>query len=76
MGKSFFLSRHGTEPAIYPAFCMHSLSLKMLILIYLKPVHNRQWILQSAGPRVPVRLGFPIAVVEHWFPALYPAGFH
>ena len=55
---------------------MHSLSLKMLILIYLKPVHNRQWILQSAGPRVPVRLGFPIAVVEHWFPALYPAGFH
>jgi len=24
---------------------------------------------------VPVRLGFPIAVVERWLPALYPARF-
>jgi Fic family protein len=30
-------------------------------------------LLVSAGPRAPVRLGFPIAVVERWFPALYPA---
>jgi len=29
--------------------------------------------LVSAGPRAPVRLGFPISVVERWFPALYPA---
>jgi hypothetical protein len=33
-------------------------------------------LLVSAGPRGPVRLGFPIAVVERWFPALYPASFH
>ncbi len=30
-------------------------------------------LLTSAGPRTPARLGFPIAVVERWFPALYPA---
>jgi Fic family protein len=30
-------------------------------------------LLVSAGPRAPVRLGFPINVVERWFPALYPA---
>ena len=30
-------------------------------------------LLVSAGPRAPVRLGFPISVVERWFPALYPA---
>ena len=30
-------------------------------------------LLFSAGPRAPVRLGFPISVVERWFPALYPA---
>jgi Fic family protein len=29
--------------------------------------------LTSAGARAPVRLGFPITVVERWFPALYPA---
>jgi hypothetical protein len=32
-----------------------------------------QGILQSDGPKMPVRLGFPIEVVERWFPALYPA---
>jgi hypothetical protein len=30
-------------------------------------------LLVSAGPRATVRLGFPISVVERWFPALYPA---
>jgi hypothetical protein len=30
-------------------------------------------LLVSTGPRAPVRLGFPIGVVERWFPALYPA---
>ena len=29
-------------------------------------------LLVSTGPRAPVRLGFPIDVVERWFPALYP----
>ena len=29
-------------------------------------------LLKSAGPRAPVRPGFPINVVERWFPALYP----
>jgi Fic family protein len=29
-------------------------------------------LLTSTGPRASVRLGFPIAVVERWFPALYP----
>jgi hypothetical protein len=33
-------------------------------------------LLVSSGPRAPVRLGFPIAVVVRWFPALYPASFH
>lgn len=31
-------------------------------------------LLVSTGPRAPVRLGFPLDVVERWFPALYPAG--
>ncbi len=26
----------------------------------------------SQGPRAPVRLGFPLDVVERWFPRLYP----
>jgi Fic family protein len=30
-------------------------------------------LLISTGARAPVRLGFPITVVERWFPALYPA---
>jgi Fic family protein len=29
-------------------------------------------LLTSSGPKAPVRLGFPISVVERWFPALYP----
>ena len=29
-------------------------------------------LLVSQGPRAPVRLGFPIDVVERWFPQLYP----
>jgi len=29
-------------------------------------------LLVSTGPRAPVRLGFPLDVVERWFPALYP----
>jgi Fic family protein len=29
-------------------------------------------LLISAGSKAPVRLGFPITVVERWFPALYP----
>lgn len=29
-------------------------------------------LLVSTGPRAPVRLGFPVDVVERWFPALYP----
>ena len=32
-------------------------------------------VLVSTGPRAPVRLGFPIGVVDRWFPALYPANF-
>lgn len=28
-------------------------------------------LLKSDGPKLPVRLGFPIDVVERWFPALY-----
>jgi len=31
-------------------------------------------LLISTGPRKPVRLGFPLDVVERWFPALYPVG--
>ena len=30
-------------------------------------------LLVSAGERGPVRLGFPIGVVERWFPRLYPS---
>jgi Fic family protein len=29
-------------------------------------------LLKSDGPKMPVRLAFPIDVVERWFPALYP----
>jgi hypothetical protein len=29
-------------------------------------------LLISQGPRAPVRLGFPLDVVERWFPQLYP----
>lgn len=31
-------------------------------------------LLESDGPKAPLRLGFPIAVVERWFPRLYPTG--
>ena len=31
-----------------------------------------QGLLVSQGPRVPVTLGFPLDVVERWFPRLYP----
>ncbi len=31
-------------------------------------------LLVSHGPRAPVRLGFPLDVVERWFPLLYPVG--
>jgi hypothetical protein len=30
-------------------------------------------LLKSDGPKLQVRLGFPIEIVERWFPALYPA---
>lgn len=30
-------------------------------------------VLKSAGPRLPLQLAFPLAVVEDWFPQLYPA---
>lgn len=30
-------------------------------------------LLVSQGPRAPVRLGFPVDVVERWFPLLYPS---
>jgi Fic family protein len=33
-----------------------------------------QRLLASDGPREPVRLGFPLEVVERWFPRLYPSG--
>ena len=29
-------------------------------------------LLVPTGPRAPVRLGFPLDVVERWFPTLYP----
>lgn len=32
-------------------------------------------LLVSIGPRASVCLGFPIGVMERWFPALYPASF-
>jgi Fic family protein len=31
-------------------------------------------LLTAPGPKAPVRLGFPIGVIERWFPALYPGG--
>ena len=31
-------------------------------------------LLVSTGPKKPVRLGFPLEVVERWFPSLYPVG--
>ena len=30
-------------------------------------------LLKSDGPKTPVRLGFPVEIVERWFPAVYPA---
>jgi Fic family protein len=30
-------------------------------------------LLTSAGTKAPVRLGFPVAVIERWFPSLFPA---
>ncbi len=30
-------------------------------------------LLTSASPKAPVRLGFPVAVIERWFPSLFPA---
>ena len=32
----------------------------------------RKGLLVPTGPKAPVRLGFPVDVVERWFPALYP----
>ena len=32
----------------------------------------KKGLLVSNGPRAPVRLGFPFAVAERWFPRLYP----
>jgi Fic family protein len=32
----------------------------------------KKGLLVSKGPRAPVRLGFPLDVVERWFPKLYP----
>ena len=32
----------------------------------------KKGLLVSKGPRAPVRLGFPLDVVERWFPRLYP----
>ena len=29
-------------------------------------------LLVSAGPKYPLRVGFPLDVVERWFPKLYP----
>lgn len=33
----------------------------------------KKGLLVSKGPRASVRLGFPLNVVERWFPRLYPA---
>lgn len=33
-------------------------------------------LLLSSGPKASVRLGFPIGVVDRWFPALYPTNFN
>ena len=30
-------------------------------------------LLVSSSPKGPLRLGFPLAIVERWFPSLYPA---
>jgi Fic family protein len=30
-------------------------------------------LLTSVGPKSPVRLGFPVTVIERWFPSLFPA---
>jgi Fic family protein len=30
-------------------------------------------LLTSPGPKAPVRLGFPVNVIERWFPSLFPA---
>jgi len=30
-------------------------------------------LLVADGPKAPVRLGFPLAAIERWFPALYPS---
>lgn len=35
----------------------------------------KQGLLISDTPKGPVRLGFPVAVLERWFPQLYPFGF-
>lgn len=34
---------------------------------------SKKGLLVSDTPRGPVRLGFPVDVVERWFPLLYPA---
>jgi len=30
-------------------------------------------LLTSTGPKAAVRLGFPVNVIERWFPSLFPA---
>ena len=30
-------------------------------------------LLVSSSPKGPVRLGFPLTIVERWFPSLYPS---
>lgn len=34
----------------------------------------REGLLVADGPKLPVRLGFPVHAVGYWFPELYPAG--
>jgi hypothetical protein len=34
---------------------------------------SKAGLLQAASHRAPLRLAFPIAAVERWFPALYPS---
>jgi hypothetical protein len=55
------------EPAIYPAFYIQYLFLKMFTSIHLKPLHEPAMGSPIRWPQG-VRLGFPIAVVERWFP--------
>jgi hypothetical protein len=55
---------------------MQSLSLKMFISIYMKPVHKPAMDSPIRRTQGAVCLGIPITVVERWFPALYPASFH